>query len=302
MPARALPAAPQARHRPGLRDDSVVRWLMPAPAVLLLAGFTIWLLIQIVRLSFATVKPGREPVWVGLANYERFLGDATFWIALRNTAVFTVSAVGLELALGMALALLLQGEVTRWRTTLRTLFLLPMVLSPVVVGITWRALLTPEFGWVNQLLGFHVGWLSHPDLALFTLIAVDAWQWTPFTFVILLAGLLGLPPDADEAARVDGANAWQRFRLVTLPMLAPLIAIVAVLRAIDASKVFDLVYNLTQGGPGTATETLAFYMYRLAFRSFDQGYAATISVVLSIIVGVLVAVFLKLGGPARVRR
>lgn len=244
------------------------------------------------------MKLGRPAVWAGLANYQRFLEDQFFWLALRNTAIFTVLAVGLELLLGLALALLLQGELTRWRTAVRTLFLLPMVLSPVVVGITWRSLLTPEFGWINQILGFHVGWLSDPTLALYTLVVVDAWQWTPFTFVILLAGLLGLPPEADEAARVDGANAWQRFRFVTLPTLAPLISVVVILRAIDASKIFDLVYNLTQGGPGTSTETLAFYMYRLAFRSFDQGYAATVSVVLSIIVGVLVGIFLKFGGPA----
>ncbi|MGO4838117.1 carbohydrate ABC transporter permease, partial [Rhizobiaceae sp. 2RAB30] len=224
------------------------------------------------------MKLGREPVWFGAGNYIRILNDPFFWISLRNTVVFTVTAVGVELLLGLALALLLYGEVTRWRSFLRTLFLLPMVLSPVVVGVTWRALLTPEFGWISQVTGGSVGWLSDPSVALFTLVMVDVWQWTPFVFVILLSGLLAIPVDILEAARIDGANGWHRLKSIILPSLAPLIAVVVLLRAIDASKIFDLVFNLTQGGPGTATETLAFYIYRLSFKSYDLGYGAAISV------------------------
>lgn len=200
-------AAPPARRGPMVRSDSL-KWLMPAPAVLLLAAFTTWPLIQLVRLSFSSVRPGRQPVLIGLANYRRFIDDHAFWSALGNTARFTGLAVGLEIGLGLSLALLLRGELNRWRTALRTLFLLPMVLSPVVVGISWRSLLAPEFGWISQMLPFQAGWLSEPRLALYTLTIVDAWQWTPFTFVILLAGLLGLPAETEEAARMDGANAW----------------------------------------------------------------------------------------------
>jgi multiple sugar transport system permease protein len=195
--------------------------------------------------------------------------------------------------------LLLYGEVNRWRSVLRTLFLLPMVLSPVVVGVTWRALLTPEFGWISQFFGPGISWLADPQLALITLAIVDVWQWTPFVFIILLSGLLSIPVDIFEAARIDGANGWHRFSRIILPSLAPLITIVVLLRAIDAFKIFDLVFNLTQGGPGTSTETLAFYIYRLSFKSYDLGYGAAISMVLSLLVGFLISVFLRFARPAR---
>jgi multiple sugar transport system permease protein len=182
---------------------------------------------------------------------------------------------------------------------LRTLFLLPMVLSPVVVGVTWRALLTPEFGWISQFFGPGISWLADPQLALITLAIVDVWQWTPFVFIILLSGLLSIPVDIFEAARIDGANGWHRFSRIILPSLAPLITIVVLLRAIDAFKIFDLVFNLTQGGPGTSTETLAFYIYRLSFKSYDLGYGAAISMVLSLLVGFLISVFLRFARPAR---
>ncbi len=289
----------QAGWFSGLRSDGTLRWLMPAPAVLLLIGFTIVPLIETIRLSFFKVRLGRPPDWIWLDNYIRVFSDQTFWIALRNTLSFTVLAVGLELVLGLLLALLLYGEVNRWRSFLRTLFLLPMVLSPVVVGITWRALLTPEFGWISQLFGPDISWLANPQLALLTLGIVDVWQWTPFVFIILLSGLLAIPVEIFEAAKLDGANAWHRLVLLILPGLAPLIAVVVLLRSIDAFKIFDLVFNLTQGGPGTATETLAFYIYRLSFKSYDLGYGAAISIVLSLLVGLLISVFLRYARPAR---
>jgi multiple sugar transport system permease protein len=283
----------------GLRNDRVLRWLLPAPAVLLLLGFTIVPLLQTIRLSLFRVKLGRDPTWAGLDNYLRVFTDQFFWISLRNTVSFTVLAVGFELVLGLSLALLLYGEVNRWRSVLRTLFLLPMVLSPVVVGVTWRALLTPEFGWISQFFGPGISWLADPQLALITLAIVDVWQWTPFVFIILLSGLLSIPVDIFEAARIDGANGWHRFSRIILPSLAPLITIVVLLRAIDAFKIFDLVFNLTQGGPGTSTETLAFYIYRLSFKSYDLGYGAAISMVLSLLVGFLISVFLRFARPAR---
>lgn len=298
--ALAVTQNAQAGFFSSLRNDRVLRWLLPAPAVLLLLAFTIVPMIETIRLSFQRVRLGREAEWIGLANYARVFADPSFWIATRNTVSFTVMAVGLELVIGLALALLLYGEVTRWRSLLRTLFLLPMVLSPVVVGVTWRALFTPQFGWISQVVGPGVGWLSDPQIALITLALVDVWQWTPFMFVILLSGLLAMPTEMLEAARVDGASGIQRLIHVILPSLAPLIAVVVLLRAIDAFKIFDLVFNLTQGGPGTSTETLAFYIYRQSFKSFDVGYGAAISIVLSLAVGFLITIFLRYARPARV--
>ncbi len=268
---------------------------MPAPAVLLLAAFTLVPLVRTFYLGFTSVEYGRDVTWIGLDNYGQLRVDNLFWVALGQTFVFAGLAVAGELILGFAIALLLWGEVSRWRAIFRTLFMIPMVLSPVVVGITWRALLNPNFGWVNDLLGIPgFQWLSDPDRALYTLAAVDIWQWTPFMFVILLSGLQGVPGDVLEAAEVDGASPLRRFVDVVWPLMLPFTVVAVLLRAIDAFKIFDLVYNLTGGGPGTATETISFYLYRIAFRQFDLGYAAAVSIVLSLIVGALVTVYLRL--------
>jgi multiple sugar transport system permease protein len=272
-----------------------LRWLMLFPAVSVLAIFTLVPLVRTIYMSLYTYRIGRPGVWAGLDNYERLLADSAFLSTVRTTLIFTVGAVTLQVLLGLAMALLLVGPVSRWRTVVRTLFLLPMVLSPVVVGIVWRALLNPQYGWINQLFGFQSGWLSDPDVALMTLVLVDTWQWAPFVFVILLSGLLGLPHEVLEAARIDGANRLQSLLYVTLPMLMPLIGVVALLRGIEASKMFDLVFNLTGGGPGTSTETIGFYTYRVAFKSFDQGYAAAVTVVLVVLVGALIGTLVGFG-------
>lgn len=302
--ADGAPRAPRPLPKAGsallarLTHQNVLRWLFPAPAILLMLAFTVVPLLRTLQMSFQKTKIGRIPEWIGLENYIRLFTDGTFWPALYTTTVFTIGSVLAQLALGMAMALLLVGPATRLRGVVRTLFLLPMVLSPVVVGIVWRSLFNPQFGWVNMVTGLKLGWLSDPALALPSLMIVDTWQWTPFVFVILLSGLLGLPQEVIEASRIDGATAWQRFSKVIFPMILPLVGVVALLRAIEASKMFDLVFNLTSGGPGRATETLAFYTYRVAFKSFDQGYAAAITVVLSVLVGSLIAVFIAVARRA----
>jgi multiple sugar transport system permease protein len=280
-----------------LQGEAVLRWLMPAPAVLILLLFTVVPLARTVYLSFTRVKLGREILitWIGTENYSKLLHDELFWISLKHTATFTVVAVLGELFLGYVIALLLFGEISKWRTAFRSLFLLPMVLSPVVVGLTWRALLNPSFGWVNFLLGTEKQpWLADPDSALFVLAGVDIWQWTPFMFLLILAGLQSLPSEVLEAARVDGASSLTLFTKVIWPIMIPITTVAVLLRSIDAFKIFDLVYNLTFGGPGTSTETISFYMYRMAFKQFNHGYAAAVSVFLSIIVSLLVTLFLRL--------
>jgi multiple sugar transport system permease protein len=279
-----------------LQGEALLRWLMPAPAILILVLFTVAPFVRTIYLSFTHVKMGRKILitWIGTENYSRLFNDDLFWIALRHTATFTIVAVLGELILGYMIALLLYGEVSRWRSLFRSLFLLPMVLSPVVIGITWRALLNPSFGWVNHLLGTHqFQWLGTPSHALYVLAMVDIWQWTPFMFLIILAGLQGLPTEVLEAARVDGASPIQLFIQVIWPIMLPITTVAVLLRSIDALKIFDLVYNLTFGGPGTSTETMSFYMYRLAFKSFDHGYAAAVSVFLSIVTTILVTLFLR---------
>jgi multiple sugar transport system permease protein len=248
-------------------------WFL-APAVALLLALTVYPFFYIVRLSLYRMSPGGE-VFVGADNFLRLVRDPLFFQSLGQTLVFTVGALALEFGLGLGLALLLDSQI-RGRSLWRSLLLLPMILPPVV----------PNFGVLNgalQLGGVDTSrltWLADPSVALAAVIVVDVWEWTPFVFLILLAGLQAIPEEPYEAARIDGASAWQTFRHVTLPLLAPAILVALLLRTIDLLRIFDQVFILTQGGPGFATETISLYIYKTAFRFFDFGYAAAMSLLL----------------------
>jgi multiple sugar transport system permease protein len=261
--------------------------LFLAPSVVLLLALTVYPLLYIVRISLHRLGPTGE-VFVGGENFLRLIRDPFFFQALGQTLVFIVGALGLEFLLGLSLALLLDSQI-RARGFWRALFLLPMLLPPVVVGVIWRLIYNPNFGVLNgvlQLLGFDTSrltWLADPSVALAAIILVDVWEWTPFVFLILLAGLQAIPEEPYEAARIDGSSAWQTFVHVTLPLLAPAILVVLLLRTMDLLRIFDQVFILTQGGPGFATETISLYIYKTAFRFFDFGYAAAMSLVLLVV-------------------
>jgi multiple sugar transport system permease protein len=264
-------------------------WFL-APAVALLLGLTVYPLFYIVRLSLYRMSPAGE-VFVGADNFLRLARDPLFFQSLGQTLVLTVGALALEFGLGLGLALLLDSQI-RGRNLWRSLLLLPMILPPVVVGVIWRLIYNPNFGVLNgalQLAGVdttRLTWLADPSVALAAVIVVDVWEWTPFVFLILLAGLQAIPEEPYEAARIDGASAWQTFRHVTLPLLAPAILVALLLRTMDLLRIFDQVFILTQGGPGFATETISLYIYKTAFRFFDFGYAAAMSLLL--LVGTLI--------------
>jgi multiple sugar transport system permease protein len=255
-----------------------------APAVVLLLALTVYPLLYVVRISLYRLTPAGE-TFVGLENFLRLLRDPFFFQSLGQTFLFMIGALTLEFLLGLSLALLLDSEI-RARGLWRTLFLLPMILPPVVVGVIWRLIYNPSFGVLNgalQLLGVDTArltWLADPSVALAAIVVVDVWEWTPFVFLILLAGLQAIPEEPYEAARIDGSSAWQTFRHVTLPLLAPAILVALLLRTMDLLRIFDQVFILTQGGPGFATETISLYIYKTAFRFFDFGYAAAMSLVL----------------------
>jgi len=200
--------------------------------------------------------------------------------------------------LGLALALLLNHEI-RGRGVFRAALLVPMMLPAVVVGVVWRLMLNPNFGAINGTLkgfGFNteaLTWTASPRLALLSVIVVDIWQWTPFVFLVLLAGLQAIPQEPYEAAKIDGSSQWQTFRYVTLPLLKPAILIALLLRTMDLLRVFDQIFILTEGGPGFATETISLYIYRAAFRFFDFGYAAAMSFVLLAITNVISVVYIR---------
>src|SRR6185503_18673060 len=201
--------------------------------------------------------------------------------------------------IGLALALLLNSQM-RGRAVFRSLLLLPMMLPPVVVGVVWRLMLTSNFGAVNGTLktfGIQTDaltWTASPKLAMASVIVADVWQWTPFVFLILLAGLQAIPQEPYEAALIDGSTAWQTFRHVTLPLLKPAILIALLLRTMDLLRVFDQIFILTEGGPGFATETVSLYIYRTAFRFSNFGYAAAMSFVLLLLTNIVSVGYIRL--------
>ncbi|WP_439496568.1 carbohydrate ABC transporter permease [Bosea sp. (in: a-proteobacteria)] len=270
-------------------------WLLLAPAILLLGGLTLYPLGRTLALSaFATDYGFAGATFVGLENYRDLLGDRFFRQAVLNTVVFTLAATVIELALGLGLALLLD-KAFAGRSLVMTLLLAPFVLSTMVVTAIWRAWFHYDLGYLNNLLRAvglpAVSWLFDPSLALWSIVLVDVWQSTPFAFLILLAGLRLIPRDVYEAARIDGAGPWRRFVDMTLPLLAPYLVIVALLRSVDSFKLFDKVYAMTGGGPGNATETISLYVFRQGFRFFDIGMASAAAVVMIAVAGVLAALY-----------
>ncbi len=233
--------------------------------------------------------------FAGLDNFAKMGGDPRFWNSLVLTAVYTASTVLLQVIVGLALALLVL-QIPRGQGLLRIAAILPIVLAPVVVGLFWRTLvLAPDVGLVDLVtralgLGSH-NWLGDPQLALLSVIAIHTWQWTPFAFLVLLATLATLPPDLYEAARLDRAGAWQRFRHITLPLIRPAVVMVVILRSVTALSAFAAIFAATGGGPGTATEILNLYAYRTSFTELNIGYGSALAVVL---LGITMAVALVL--------
>jgi multiple sugar transport system permease protein len=271
--------------------------LFIAPAVAVLLALSIYPLVYSVTISLQRDSPAGI-AW-GLGNFARLVTDNFFWTAMAHTFVYAVAALACEFVLGLGLALLLNAQI-RGRGFFRASLLVPMMLPAVVVGVVWRLMLNPNFGAINGTLKrFGIStesltWTASPKLAMLSVIAVDVWQWTPFVFLVLLAGLQAIPQEPYEAALIDGSSRWQTFRHVTLPLLKPAILIVLLLRTMDLLRVFDQIFILTEGGPGFATETISLYIYRTAFRFFDFGYAAAMSFVLLALTNVISVIYIKL--------
>ncbi len=261
-------------------SDRALAYLLIAPTIAVLLALTIYPLFYSIKISLQTESGNAT-----LQNFARLFSDQFFLSALAHTFVYAAIALTIEFLLGLGLALLLDTHI-RGRGAFRALLLVPMMLSPVVVGVVWRLMLNSNFGAVNGTLksfGLNtesLTWTASPKLAMASVIVADVWQWTPFVFLILLAGLQAIPQEPYEAALIDGSSAWQTFRHVTLPLLKPAILIALLLRTMDLLRVFDHIFILTEGGPGFATETLSLYIYRTAFRFSNFGYAAAMSFVL----------------------
>ena len=275
-------------------------WLLPvlfiAPALAVLLSLSIYPLIYSITISLQR-ETSSGVVWT-LGNFTRLVSDNFFLTAMAHTFVYAVGALSCEFLLGLGLALLLNAKM-QGRGLFRASLLVPMMLPSVVVGVVWRLMLNPDFGAINGTLkqfGVNTGgltWTASPKLAMLSVIAVDVWQWTPFVFLVLLAGLQAIPEEPYEAALIDGSSRWQTFWHVTLPLLKPSILIVLLLRTMDLLRVFDQIFILTEGGPGFATETISLYIYRTAFRFFDFGYAAAMSFVLLALTNVISVIYIR---------
>jgi multiple sugar transport system permease protein len=291
---------PEERIRLAERGERRFAAIMLSPALLVLVLATTAPVIYLVWQSLHDVNlaiPGLNR-FVGGDNYLRMWGDVRFWGALELTAIYTGSTVVMQLVIGLGMALLIL-EIPRAQGVLRIVAILPIVLAPVVVGMFWRTLLlTQDFGIVDFAsqslgLGSH-NWLGDPDLAVLSVIAIHTWQWTPFVFLYLLAALTTLPDDLYEAARLDRANAWRRFVHITLPLIRPAIVMVLILRMTVALAAFAAIYAATGGGPGTATEILNLFAYRVSFAELDLGYGAACAVVLLVITLSVSAILFRL--------
>jgi multiple sugar transport system permease protein len=252
-----------------------------APALLVLAVLGIYPLLYLIKLSLTDVH-GMTFAHFTIAHYARLFHDRLFGVAVGQTLLYASVALTLEFLLGLALALLVDS-LARGRALIRVGILAPMLLPPVVAAVIWRLIYNPEFGVLNGMLrqlGFNTAnltWTSGRITAMLSVILVDVWEWTPFFFLLLSAGLQAIPAEPVEAARVDGAGYWRTLLDVILPLLKPVILLALLLRSMDLLRIFDQIFILTQGGPGSATETLSLYIYRTAFRFSDFGYAAAMS-------------------------
>jgi multiple sugar transport system permease protein len=303
-PPPPTPAPPQgnppppAPRRYRFLTDRRLAWLFISPALALLIFLSIWPLVRLIWLSFTDYSVTRDvpATFLGLDNYIDVITSPIVQKRALTTLIFVVGAVGLQTVLGFAIAFLISRR-QRGRGALTTMFLIPMMLSPVVVGLFWKFMLDVQFGVVNSFsdsLGLgRAEWLTNQRLALFSLIIVDTWQWTPFIMLIALAGLTAVPKYLYEAAEIDRASEWFKFRRITFPLVWPLLLIAVMFRAIEAFRLFDLVYILTGGGPGGTTETLSYNVYKVAFFGFDTGRASAYGILMVIVVTIAAQFYLR---------
>jgi multiple sugar transport system permease protein len=270
-------------------SDRQILLIFILPTMILLICMNLFPLIYSLFLSFTeySVISADAPVWVGVQNYATILSDPGFWEGFATTGRFALLSVTLETAIGFGLALLLRHKF-RGSGLITTLILVPMMLSPIVVATFWKLIFNPSYGIFNYLIGFTnpvtaPEWLGRGDLALFAIVIVDAWMWSPFVMLLCLAGLSAIPDYLYEAAAIDRASGWFVFRRITLPQVMPLLLIAVLFRTIEAFKQFDLVMGLTGGGLGT--ETVSVQLYRLAFQGqFNTGMASALAYIVLIVI------------------
>ncbi|RWC49441.1 sugar ABC transporter permease [Mesorhizobium sp.] len=272
-------------------------WPFVVPALVVVGAvivfpwaFTLWMSVNRWTL-------GQSRSFAGMENYLRLAYDQRFWESLLHTLSYTFLSVAAPMLLGTVAALIFDARFPL-RGLLRGVFVMPMMATPVAVALVWTMMFHPQLGVLNYLLSL-VGipaqeWIFNANTVIPSLVAVETWQWTPLVMLIVLGGLASVPREPFESAEIDGANAWQQFRYLTLPMIAPFLMIAVIIRTIDALKSFDIIYAMTQGGPGTASETINIYLYNTAFSYYDIGYGSAMAVVFFIVIVALSFILLML--------
>ncbi len=290
----------------GLRDKKNLSFILPA-LVFIVIIFLIPLIYTIV-MSFVRwnlLRPDLGIKVIGFRNYAKLFSDPFTYETLFRTLYFVIGSVFLELILGFCIALALDTEFKGWKIV-QSILLIPFMIAPIVVGFVWRFILNSDYGPVIHFLR-QIGFssfladplLSNPNAVIPVLIVTDAWQYTPFVTLVLLAGMKAIPREPYEAAYVDGANAYQRFLSITLPLLKPSILVAVVIRTLTSLRVFDIVFIMTGGGPGTASETLAFYGYRMAFNQYNIGFSSAINMLTFSLAIVFTIIYMKIIGGGK---
>lgn len=283
-------AAPSGKRH----DFSRKYWVFALPATIVILLVIVFPWVFTVYMSAQDWQPTGETTFVGLDNYRTLFADERFLSSIWITFYFTALAVVVPVFLGTLAALIFHREFPM-RGVLRTIFVMPMMATPVAVSLVWKMMFHPQLGVLNYILSLFgippSAWVFSPDTVIPTLVMVEVWHWTPLVMLIVLGGLAGLPKEPYESAVIDGANDWHMFRYITLPLLWPYIMIALILRMIDALKVFDIIFVISEGGPGTASETLNVFLYLQAFQFYKIGYSSAVVV---IFFGIVVALSLLL--------
>ncbi|MEM6388134.1 MAG: sugar ABC transporter permease [Pseudomonadota bacterium] len=293
--------APVARKIRGLSDRAIA-WIFVAPTIFLLLAINIFPLIWTIRLSFTNYRANRlnrEPEFIGLRNYERILTDSDIWLNMQATAHFLFWTIFFQVLIGFALAWLINKKF-RGNDLWTTIIVLPMMLSPAVVGNFWKFLYQPQIGLFNYIVSFFTGrdpssfeMLGQVNLAPWAIVIVDTWMWTPFVMLICLAGLRSIPDYIYEAAEIDRASKIRQFFTITIPMVLPFLMLAVLFRGIENFKMFDLVVQLTGGGPGSVTELTSINLKREAFEKWRTGYASAYAIILFVTVFGLASIYVK---------
>jgi multiple sugar transport system permease protein len=285
-------APPSRKHR--LRTNY---WPFVIPALVVVGAvivfpwaFTLWMSVNAWTL-------GGDVSFVGFENYARLASDVRFWESLGHTLSYTLLSVIAPLILGTFAAVLFDSKMPL-RGVLRAIFVMPMMATPVAIALVWTMMFNPSLGVLNYLLSVvglpEQSWIYDQSTVIPSLVLVETWQWTPLVMLIVLGSLASLPSEPYESAEIDGANTWQKFRFITLPLITPFMMVAVIIRSIDALKSFDIIFAMTQGGPGTASETINIYLYNVAFSYYDIGYGSAIAVIFFVVIIAMSLVLLHL--------